>query len=243
MTSLGRPPLPSGDARRDHRLRVRAVGQDRRPGRRRRRAGPRARPDRRGPDAPGRRLPAALSGDDPARRRAPAPPDPRCPTRSSPIGTTEVTVVDVVSHGYRLRLVDHPPAFDRAGYYGDRAAATTPTTPGASGSSAGPPSRRSARRPAGRRPPRPRLARRAGGRPARPVYADDPLVGPRGRAHHDPQPGLPRLGPARPAWRARASRPATASWRADAAGIDLLRAGIERPSWSTPSARATPPSR
>jgi starch synthase len=43
----------------------------------------------------------------------------RVPDPLSPIGTTEVTIVDVVSHGYRLRLVDHPPAFDRAGYYGD----------------------------------------------------------------------------------------------------------------------------
>lgn len=43
----------------------------------------------------------------------------RVPDPLSPIGTTEVTVVDIVSHGYRLRLVDHPPAFDRAGYYGD----------------------------------------------------------------------------------------------------------------------------
>ncbi|MDP9482438.1 MAG: glycogen/starch synthase, partial [Chloroflexota bacterium] len=43
----------------------------------------------------------------------------RVPDPMSPNGTTEVTVVDVVSHGYRLRLVDHPPAFDRAGYYGE----------------------------------------------------------------------------------------------------------------------------
>ncbi len=43
----------------------------------------------------------------------------RVPDPLSPIGTTEVTVVDIVSHGYRLRLIDHPPAFDRAGYYGD----------------------------------------------------------------------------------------------------------------------------
>jgi len=43
----------------------------------------------------------------------------RVPDPLSPTGSTEVTVVDVVSHGYRLRLVDHPPAFDRAGYYGE----------------------------------------------------------------------------------------------------------------------------
>jgi starch synthase len=43
----------------------------------------------------------------------------RVPDPVSPTGSTEVTIVDVVSHGYRLRLVDHPLAFDRAGYYGD----------------------------------------------------------------------------------------------------------------------------
>jgi starch synthase len=34
-------------------------------------------------------------------------------------GSTDVDVIDVVGDGYRLRLVDYPPAFDRAGYYGD----------------------------------------------------------------------------------------------------------------------------
>jgi starch synthase len=43
----------------------------------------------------------------------------RVPDPMSPNGATEVTLVDIVSHGYRLRLVDHPPAFDRAGYYGE----------------------------------------------------------------------------------------------------------------------------
>ncbi len=43
----------------------------------------------------------------------------RVPDPLSPVGSTEVTVVDIVSHGYRLRLIDHPPAFDRAGYYGE----------------------------------------------------------------------------------------------------------------------------
>ena len=45
-----------------------------------------------------------------------AVPDPRAVT-----GSSELTVVDVAADGYRLRLVDHPPAFDRAGYYGDAA--------------------------------------------------------------------------------------------------------------------------
>jgi len=43
-------------------------------------------------------------------------PDPRAPT-----GNTTVQVVDVAADGYRLRLIDHPAAFDRAGYYGDDA--------------------------------------------------------------------------------------------------------------------------
>ncbi len=43
-------------------------------------------------------------------------PDPRART-----GSTDVTIIDVAADGYRLRLVDHPPAFDRAGFYGDAA--------------------------------------------------------------------------------------------------------------------------
>ena len=43
-------------------------------------------------------------------------PDPRART-----GTSEVTLIDVAADGYRLRLVDHPPAFDRDGFYGDDA--------------------------------------------------------------------------------------------------------------------------
>jgi starch synthase len=34
-------------------------------------------------------------------------------------GRTALSVVDVEGDGYRLRLVDHPPAFDRDGLYGD----------------------------------------------------------------------------------------------------------------------------
>jgi starch synthase len=34
-------------------------------------------------------------------------------------GTTKVRVLDVAANGYRLRLVDHPAAFDRDGFYGD----------------------------------------------------------------------------------------------------------------------------
>jgi starch synthase len=41
-------------------------------------------------------------------------PDPRAPS-----GSTTVTVIDVAADGYRLRLIDHPAAFDRDGFYGD----------------------------------------------------------------------------------------------------------------------------
>jgi starch synthase len=41
-------------------------------------------------------------------------PDPRAPT-----GSSDVTLIDIAADGYRLRLVDHPPAFDREGFYGD----------------------------------------------------------------------------------------------------------------------------
>src|SRR6516165_9963071 len=37
----------------------------------------------------------------------------------SETGVTEVTILDVPADGYRLRLVDHPAAFDRDGFYGD----------------------------------------------------------------------------------------------------------------------------
>jgi starch synthase len=43
-------------------------------------------------------------------------PDPR-----SVSGSSQVGIIDVAADGYRLRLVDHPPAFDREGYYGDTA--------------------------------------------------------------------------------------------------------------------------
>ncbi len=41
-------------------------------------------------------------------------PDPRAAD-----GTTEVALHDVPADGYRIRLVDHPAAFDRDGFYGD----------------------------------------------------------------------------------------------------------------------------
>jgi starch synthase len=41
-------------------------------------------------------------------------PDPRAPS-----GHSAITIVNVAAAGYRLRLVDHPAAFDRDGLYGD----------------------------------------------------------------------------------------------------------------------------
>ncbi|MBA2373551.1 MAG: glycogen synthase, partial [Chloroflexi bacterium] len=43
----------------------------------------------------------------------------RVPDPMAPAGMTEVTVIDVAADGYRLRLIDHPGAFDRDGFYGD----------------------------------------------------------------------------------------------------------------------------
>ncbi len=45
----------------------------------------------------------------------------RVPDPRSPAGVSEIAVIDVAANGYRLRLVDHPAAFDRAAFYGDAA--------------------------------------------------------------------------------------------------------------------------
>ncbi|HSK51998.1 MAG TPA: glycogen/starch synthase [Clostridia bacterium] len=45
--------------------------------------------------------------------------DLRLPDPHAPTGATDVAIVDVAADGYRLRLVDHAAAFDRAGIYGD----------------------------------------------------------------------------------------------------------------------------
>jgi starch synthase len=45
----------------------------------------------------------------------------RVPDAMSTDGATQVTIVDVAADGYRLRLVDHPAAFDRPEFYGDAA--------------------------------------------------------------------------------------------------------------------------
>jgi starch synthase len=43
----------------------------------------------------------------------------RVPDATAVEGATDVTIVDVAADGYRLRLVDHPAAFDRPAFYGD----------------------------------------------------------------------------------------------------------------------------
>ena len=45
--------------------------------------------------------------------------DVRVPDPLAPGGMTDVTVRSFDANGYRLRLVDHPPAYDRADFYGD----------------------------------------------------------------------------------------------------------------------------
>lgn len=43
----------------------------------------------------------------------------RVPDARARTGVTDVAVTDVAADGYRLRLIDHAPAFDRAAFYGD----------------------------------------------------------------------------------------------------------------------------
>jgi starch synthase len=43
----------------------------------------------------------------------------RVPDPAASGGSSDLAIVDVEANGYRLRLVDHPASFDRAGYYGD----------------------------------------------------------------------------------------------------------------------------
>jgi starch synthase len=54
------------------------------------------------------------SADAPGRNRRTV----RVPDPLARSGTTEVGIMDVAANGYRLRLVDHPAAFDRDGLYG-----------------------------------------------------------------------------------------------------------------------------
>jgi starch synthase len=82
-------------------------------------------------DALGRalgRLPGATAGPVevflPRYRSVPVPADAvagpkiRVPDPQAPDGMSDLSIVEVAADGYRLRLVDHPPAFDRDGMYG-----------------------------------------------------------------------------------------------------------------------------
>ena len=52
------------------------------------------------------------------RRERPRPTTVRVPDPHALAGAVDVSIVDVAANGYRLRLVDHPAAFDRDGFYG-----------------------------------------------------------------------------------------------------------------------------
>ena len=78
------------------------------------------------------RIPGAVDGPVevflPRYRGVPIPPgaavdvlEVRVPDPMAPGGVSSVTVRSFDADGYRLRLVDHPAAFDRAGFYGDSA--------------------------------------------------------------------------------------------------------------------------
>jgi starch synthase len=54
----------------------------------------------------------------PVPANAVAGPTLRVPDPLAPDGMSDVSIVEVEADGYRLRLVDHPPAFDRDGMYG-----------------------------------------------------------------------------------------------------------------------------
>ena len=74
------------------------------------------------------RLPASIAGPVdvflPRYRSVPVPPGTpggtivRVPDPLAPDGATDLRIVDVEANGYRLRLVDHPAAYDRVGMYG-----------------------------------------------------------------------------------------------------------------------------
>ena len=147
-------------------------------------------------------------------------------------GTEPVTLLDRAGTRLSLRLVDHPPSFDRPEYYVSRRRRLPRQRPSfhdpgahrARGDARG--------EPAGRRHPRPRLGGRAGD-PAQPLR----VCGRSGRvARGDgrclPQPGLPRLGAARRGGAASSTcpRPLARRRRRPAA-----RGDPSRPTWSTRS--------
>ena len=191
----------------------------------------------------GRRLPAALSQRRRAGCRSIVPivvqvPDPRAPS-----GHSEITILDVPANGYRLRLVDHPAAFDREGFYGDAAGdfADNAWRFGLFCRAA-------------------LEALRADGRPIDVLHLHDWHTGPAAifrdaryagrpgrRARRDPddraQPCLSRLDPPRAPRPARACRRATASSVRKRTGSTCWPPGSSGPSWSTRCRPGSPPRR
>ncbi len=216
-----------------HRLpgrRVRAVGQDRRPRRRDRRAGPGAGPRAgrcrstgssmsscRAIAASRRPIPPTVLGE-----RTLEVPDPRART-----GTSSVTIIDVAGDGYRLRLVDHPPAFDRDGFYGDadgdyrrqRLAIRAVRAGGARGAAR--------RRSAGRRPAPARLAGRPGGGLPRPALRRRPDHRAGRRSSRRSTTSRITAGPGTRRSVSLGLRPGDGAPGQNADGIDLLAAAIE----------------
>ena len=152
----------------------------------------------------------------------------RVPDPRAPAGHSDVSVIDVAADGYRLRLVDHPAAFDREGLYGDAAGdyADNAWRFGLFCRAAlrGAPRRR----PAGRRPAPPRLAYRPGRALPRRALRRRPDHRQGGDPPDDPQPRLPRLDAAGALSVSSGCGRATGSSRRTPRGIDLLRVGIER---------------
>ena len=111
----------------------------------------------------------------------------------APTGHDRASVIDLEADGYRLRLVDHPAAFDRDGPYGDRPA-TSPDNAWRFGlfCRAALEALRAEGAP-GRRPPPPRLARGSGRALPRRLLGRRPDHRERGDPPEDPQPRVSRL--------------------------------------------------
>ena len=158
------------------------MGKDRRARRRRRRARPRL--AQRSPVRP------MVSSTCSCRRYRSVPvpvPERAAPGRALRVpdpqalgGAVDLTIIDVEANGYRLRLVDHPAAFDRDGMYGPPGGGDFADNPWRFGLSLSGCARDAADRvrSAGRRHPSPRLARLVPAAIFRDRwYADDAVLG------------------------------------------------------------------
>ena len=196
-----------------------------------------------GPDAPvdvflpRYRAMSLPDGEHPRRRL-------RVPDPMAPHGSTEVTVVDIVSRGYRLRLIDHPPAFDRAGYYGAPGGDDYPDNAWRFGlfNRAALETLRADGRPVDVLHLHDWHAA-PGGPPARPVLRRRPGDRARRRPDHPAQPGLSRLGPARPPRPARAGSGRSGRGPRTRSASTCCGPASSDPSWPTRSVPASPPRR